>query len=387
MPRIPSYRLHKSSGQAVVRLAGKDRYIGQHGSPESKATYQRLIAQWKALGDAAFLAGPHGLSVNEVLLAYLKQHEDYYRKNGAPTGELELVGYALRVVKQLYGHEPANDFGPQALMICREAMIGNGWARKTINNHVARIKRVFKWATAFELVEPKVYQGLQAVTGLKRGRSQAKETAPVRPVDEAHVEATLPALPRPVAAMVRLQLLTGMRSGEVTAMRVRDLDRRGALWIYRPESHKTEHHGHERLVPLGERCQAILRPFLKADPDAYLFSPRDAEAERNAQRRAQRRSPMTPSQAKRRRKRKPQRAPAERYTPRSYRRCIMRACDKLGVPHWHPHQLRHTAGTNVRKQFGLDAAQAVLGHATARTTEIYAERNFEAAAKAMAAMG
>jgi hypothetical protein len=37
--RIPSYRLHKPTGQAVVTLSGKDQYLGRHGSPESRAAY------------------------------------------------------------------------------------------------------------------------------------------------------------------------------------------------------------------------------------------------------------------------------------------------------------------------------------------------------------
>lgn len=51
MPRkkkIPSYRLHKSSGQAVVTLAGHDHYLGVHGTPESQQAYARLIALWTA---------------------------------------------------------------------------------------------------------------------------------------------------------------------------------------------------------------------------------------------------------------------------------------------------------------------------------------------------
>src|SRR5690242_20543256 len=44
--RIPSYRLHKPSGQAVVTLAGKDHYLGLHGTPQSRAAYDRLITEY-----------------------------------------------------------------------------------------------------------------------------------------------------------------------------------------------------------------------------------------------------------------------------------------------------------------------------------------------------
>ncbi len=48
--RIPSYRLHKSSGQAIVTLDGRDIYLGDHESDESREKYNRLIAEWIAGG-------------------------------------------------------------------------------------------------------------------------------------------------------------------------------------------------------------------------------------------------------------------------------------------------------------------------------------------------
>jgi integrase len=51
---------------------------------------------------------------------------------------------------------------------------------------------------------------------------------------------------------------------------------------------------------------------------------------------------------------------------------------------FHPHQLRHSAATRLRKKYGLEAAQVILGH---QTTEIYAEKNIEAATRVMADVG
>lgn len=54
MPRrIPSYRLHRPSGQAVVTLNGRDCYLGRHGTPESRLEYDRLVCEWLAVGRAA----------------------------------------------------------------------------------------------------------------------------------------------------------------------------------------------------------------------------------------------------------------------------------------------------------------------------------------------
>jgi hypothetical protein len=53
------------------------------------------------------------------------------------------------------------------------------------------VKRVFKWAAAEEFVPITVYQALRTLAGLRKGRTEARESEPVKPVDLAHVNATL----------------------------------------------------------------------------------------------------------------------------------------------------------------------------------------------------
>jgi integrase len=52
-----------------------------------------------------------------------------------------------------------------------------------------------------------------------------------------------------------------------------------------------------------------------------------------------------------------------------------------------PNQLRHTAATEIREKFGLEAAQVVLGHASADITQVYAERNQKLAAEVIKQIG
>jgi len=382
-----TYRLHKARNLAVVTLGGKTHYLGKYGSDESKAEYRRLVAEFKAAGGNLVEPGPDGLSVNEILLAYVRQHQNYYRKNGKPTSEATLIRLALRPVKELYGHRPATEFGPRALCACRHEMIEAGLALKTINSQGDRIRRVFRWAVMQQLAASSVYEAPRAVPRLRKGRSAARETEPVRPAPEHAIEAVLEFVPRQVAAMIRLQYLTGMRPGEVVGMKGRDLDRQGSVWIYTPESHKTEHLGKARTVPIGPKAQEVIRGFLRADPGVCLFSPRDAERDRNARKKAARNSPMTPSQAKRRPKKRPKRRAGKQYTVASYRRCIARACDRAEVERWHPHQLRHNAATRIRREHGLEAARAVLGHSSVVVTEIYAELDQSRAIEVMADVG
>ncbi len=65
-------------------------------------------------------------------------------------------------------------------------------------------------------------------------------------------------------------------------VRSAEVDRSGKVWLYTPARHKTLHFGRKRSVPLGPKAQELLAPFLLLDPQAPLFSPKRAEAERHA---------------------------------------------------------------------------------------------------------
>jgi len=386
--RPPSYRLHKASGQAVVTLDGRDLYLGPHGTDVSKAEYDRVVGVWLTNGRRLAPAGGFPeLSINELMVKYLEFAGRHYRHDGLPTYEVEKIRLALRPLRRLYGTTPAGDFGPLCLKTVRSAMVADGLARSTINYHIGKIKRMFRWATENELIAPSVHQGLAAVSGLRAGREGVRETEPVRPVSPEHVAAVLPFLAPTIRAMVELQAVTGMRPGEVTIMRGADLDMTGEVWCYRPRRHKTQGSGHVRMIFIGPKGQEVLRPWLKTDPVDYLFSPAASVAARNTKRRADRRTPMTPSQARRKPKRQPKRPPRDHYGKDTYRRAISRACDKAGIPPWRPNQLRHTLATTIRRQFDLESAAAVLGHSELRTTQVYAEANLLKAREVMKQVG
>ncbi len=388
--RTPSYRLHKPSSQAVVTLSGRDYYLGRYNAPESRAAYDRLIAEWLAsgrrLGKASPASGPD-LTINELLLAYLQFANGYYVKNGKPTSEPKNICCALRPLRQLYGHTFAKDFGPSGLKMVRQAMIDSDLCRSEINKRIGRIVRAFKWAVESEMTPPSIHQALKAVSGLRRGRSNVRESEPVKPVPESDVEAISPYVSRQVWAMVELQRRTGMRPGEVCIMRTTDLDTKGKIWVYTPENHKTEHHGKRRFIYLGPKAQAILRPWLRSDPLVYLFSPKEAMAEFQVARALTRKTKRSPSEIARKKPRRKKRPLGDRYATTSYAHSIATACCKAGVQHWHPNQLRHAAATWLRKEFGLDVARVILGHSSPAVTEVYAELDREKAITVMERVG
>lgn len=413
-PRIPSYRRHKATGQAVVTINGRDFYLGKFNSAASRAEYNRLLAEWTAHGGCLPKQQANDLTIVELVAAFLRHAKTYYRDpSGKQTHEVATYTAVVRRLNTLYGRTKAADFGPLALKAVRQVFIDDRLARRTINQHVSRIRHIFKWAVENQLVKPSVLQGLQAVAGLRLGRSNAKETAPVRPVPDAFVDEVLAHVSPQVAAMIELQRITGMRSGEVCIMRTCDLDTRGKVWVYQPETHKTAWHGHERNIYLGPKAQEILKPFLRTDLEAYLFSPTDAETGRTSRLfgvvGADRKTKVYPSEMRgreRRRRRRKGRKLGARYRTDTYYKAIVRGIEAANkvrlaaaatkgidpeqvelVPHWHAHQLRHNAATEIRREHGIEVARIILGHRSAAITEVYAEVDHARAIEVMGKIG
>ncbi len=420
---VPSYLLHRTSGQARVKINGRDIYLGVYGSEESKRAYERIVAELRV---GTPVTSKSGITVAELILKFWTHATTHYRDpDGTPTSEPGNLRDALQLVLELYEDTPATEFGPLALKAVRQRMIDAGYTRRAINQRINRIRRVWKWAGSEQLVPFDVYEALRLVSGLREGRSEAREKPPVGIVDDATVERTLPHLSKAMAAMVRVQRLTGMRPGEVCGLTTAELDMtdesEGGIWFYRPSKHKTRHRGKTRSVAVGPRAQEILLPFLTdLSPADYVFSPAREVAKWHAERVAVRARPITASTFARRKK-SPGWKPGARYGVVTYGATIYRACDRAFPPpgelaqrpkesrdmwrarltpeqmaelkawreshHWHPNQLRHTFATEVRKMYGLEAAGAGLGHTKMSATEVYAERNELLAAKVAREIG
>jgi integrase len=406
--RNPKYRKHRPSGQAMVTISGRDFYLGPWQSAASKIEYDRLVGEWLTARRQPPGSRLPDLRVAELIERFRAHAEKYYRRpDRTPSGEADAFKPALAIVNGLYGATAAANFGPLALENCRRAMIEKGWCRTHINAQVSRVKLVFSWGVSQELLPPSVHHALSTIKGLRMGKTEARESEPVRPVPDCVVDETIRHLSSVVGAMVQIQRLSGARPGEICGMKIGEIDRSSPVWIFRPAAHKTQHYGHDRVIFIGPKAQKILQSFmLKLDPAAHVFSPADAVAELRQRRSEDRKTPLSCGNTiGSNRKRKPNRMPGKFYEVAAYRRAISRAC-KLAFPPspeiasdrkmlkewrrdrcWHPHQLRHSAATDIRRQFGLEAAQQILGHSTLSATRIYAERSSEAARQIAAKIG
>ena len=126
--KVPSYRLHKRSGQAVVTLDSRDHYLGRYGTSESHDRYRRHLTAWVASRSANGNSNPgsepvYDLRIDELLVAYLEFAQGYYVKGGRPTGEVPNIKDAIKPLTHLYGHARVLDFTPTSLKAVRQVMI------------------------------------------------------------------------------------------------------------------------------------------------------------------------------------------------------------------------------------------------------------------------
>lgn len=155
----------------------------------------------------------------------------------------------------------------------------------------------------------------------------------------------LPALPEPCRTVVLVAVLTGMRIGEILALRWKRLDlSRGAIEVAetfsdgRFGSPKTR--SSKRVIPMSSPVCEALRTHraasLRTAPDDLVFCTSKG-------------TPLSPKNL--------------------YNRVLAPACDALQVPRVSWHSFRHNHGTLLGEVGeSLKTAQAILGHSDLETT-------------------
>lgn len=411
---VPAYRLHKQSGQAYVNVGGKDRMLGRFGSPESLALYREIVREYEQQLRQQPVTIPTGVVRVADLCAAFMQHanQHYARPDGTLSDEVSGFKNSLKLLLDSYGKTLVNDFAGPDLEKVRQAMIAAGWCKTVVNQRVGRVRRVFRWGLAKDIVRAETMMKLEAVTDLQLGRGTVRETAPIRSVRWEHFRQTLRFLTsRQLRGMAWLQWYVGMRPGEVCAMRSGDIHQGGSfevggetytlpagMWAYVVRA-KMAHCRRQpyQIYEIGPRAQKILTLWLRDDPEEYLFQPREAIAEQRRRLRARRKSKVQPSQQTRRKK-KPIKQPGERYHETSYSHAIGTACDRAlawlaerGIKStfapWHPHQIRHTVKDRVQRLGGIEAARAVLTHVSVNTTRQYGQQDLDLAARVVSQLG
>ena len=115
----PKYRHYKPKNLGVVRIDGRDIYLGKYGSPESWEKYHRVLAERYARGPVGAPSGQAApqsevLTVTELCVRYYRHCEKYYVKGGKITNQVRMIKLALKACRSIYGSTLAKDFAPLA---------------------------------------------------------------------------------------------------------------------------------------------------------------------------------------------------------------------------------------------------------------------------------
>lgn len=299
------------------------------------------------------------MTIRELIQVYTAHARRYYRKpkSRRPTTEAALIVQALRPLELLAGDLPADQMTAATISACRAWLLEHTQnCRKTINAKVARMIRMIAWACEPEqsLLDPMVLARVRCIRPLQYGRSGAPESKGLTAASPDQITDLLaclfeiagpmtPAVRKArlrLATMVELQLESGMRSGELCSMAIEHLARQDGAWVYRPAEHKTEHKGRQRVVLIVGTGERLLTRWIA---DQQITA-----------------------------------GPIFAMTPDSYRQAIQRALKRSGLARWTPHQLRHAMAARTRSEYDLDMVQALLGHASSRTSEHYAPMQIDA---------
>ena len=443
--KLPALRFHKPSKQFYAWQGNRRIYFGEKHA-DAVERYHRFIATIIVPADqstsatATAASAKSSLTVAEAVLLYYKHKQKELEDGRIRRYTLDRVRAATRAVAEACGEMPVCEFRGKALEKVQQYLVKRRLRRKVRGNRkrpprfdpnatlsrqyanlvLSSVMLCWSWLVKEEIVPPDNLAIMREVAPIGE-QPGVRESTRITPVSVDVVEATLPECHPTLTAMIRLQQLTGMRPGEICAMRRCDLstlpseriklpksnyevsarEHNGQrIWLYAPGTHKTLRKRKVRVILIGPRAQEILYPYLNREPQAHIFNPNEAVQLYRKLQRERRQSPVQPSQverAKRNRAKGGKVSEREYYTSESYGRAVARAIDRTNaarvakgiepIPTWAPNQLRHAVATEVAERFDEATAAALIGHSGMDTIKVYAEQAIGKAAAAAAEMG
>jgi integrase/recombinase XerC len=213
--------------------------------------------------------------------------------------------------------------------------VGQGRSAPTLARHVAAIRTFYGWLTEVENLASSPADDL-------RPPSIGRRLPQVLSVSRAQELAEVPEHSRRDRAVIELLYGAGLRVGELVALDWSDLDLDQRLVRVRAGKG-----GKERRVPFGPPAEEALRAWRDESPNPHGPVFLDARG--------------------------------CRLSDRSARRIVSRAGRRAGLPHLHPHALRHSFATHLLDAGAdLRGIQEMLGHESLSTTQRYTHVSVQA---------
>ncbi|MBI3129508.1 MAG: site-specific integrase [Candidatus Tectomicrobia bacterium] len=266
----------------------------------------------------------------------------YAEANNKPS---EVAGKKTTLEKHLvpfFDQARLDGIGSRDVEAYKALKLKEGLSPKTVNNHLAVLGRMLRIARRWELTER-----VPDIAPLKLPPQE------FRFLDSEEADRLIEATDPDWKPMITLALRTGLRLGELRALKWEDVDLKGGRLMVRRAAWRntigTPKSGHAREVPLCDQAIATLRGHrhLKGE---FVFCAQDGEM---------------------------------RSIP-SCKHPLWRARRRAGLPHLGWHTLRHSFASHlVMKGATLKAVQELLGHADIKMTMRYAHLSPDARREAV----
>lgn len=266
--KIPKYRRQTGRDFAFVEFQGKrNRLPGPYGSQKSKQAYAEFLSEISQEKQPEIITNQ--MTLLQLCTSFLdwaeinhtpKEYQHYNRLvsvlGGSKFFGIRAVNIGPNIFRQI--QQFLIDFRPKQKEGYRKPP--KRWSRQYINKQMDKLKDIFQWAISIELIGPEHLVALDTVQPLKKNRTAAPEAKKVKPVDYSPVHRTIEFAGPVIGAMIELQLVTGMRPGNVCRICPAEIiDRHKKIWAFRPIAHKTEWRGVVLSIPLGPQTQSIIR--------------------------------------------------------------------------------------------------------------------------------
>lgn len=383
----------------------KEILLGVWGSPEAKAMYDKLVAEFyvpEAFNNST--PSPNDISLAFLFDRFLAELEN--RPDSATkTSDLCHCSCVIRYVMDIYPDILVSQFNCSCYRNIRQHLVSiapktvycddgvykkgkrigqpkkrlvkKPWSRNYVVKLMGYFRKILHWGVAHDMVECSIVDRLKYVEPLNAPNLEVR--TPRQDVPDEVIKATLPYLTSVVRDMVIIQRGNGLRPSEVCNIQVKDIDTTGDQWSLAKKGKTTGKTGIPLVIFFSQSEQEILlRRMAGKKPDDYIFTPEESEQERQEERKEKRKTKHTPSSLaamRERAKRPPTFNPC--YNASSYYHAIQYAIkranrDGVEIPHWTPYQIRHTAVTEVAYRNDRQTAAFLAGHMHVSTTNRYA---------------
>jgi integrase len=338
--KIPQKRVHRGKGQDYVRdpRTGRQILLGPTGTVESQQAYTAWIASYvREVGISAEIASRPTGSFEGLLARYLEEcSRIYLNAAGLLT---QSYGNCLTVARNyltgLVGREISSITRADIVAIQR-GMIAKGLTAKATREYMGIVKRLIKFGEQEGLIDPHHALTLRSIPDLRP--TEGARSKQVQPIPIKHAFAIYRELNERWRAIFAFHLFTGQRAETALRAKFEEIDTSTVPWKYSPVMHKNTWRGKPLTILIGPRARAAIRPYMSAS--GMLWPGRHMNISLDKQ--------------------KSTKVPRCRD---AYKRAIESACQRAGLPHYTPQQIRHTSATFlVGKLVPESIIGAILGH-------------------------